>query len=556
MTEPYSLAVEPWLPVAMADGTRKFVSIRKIADPDILTINTGRADCDICLTEFLIGLAAIALAPDDERDWVDLFHNPPTPDVIDAALRPFAHALVLDGPGPRFLQDFDPLQGDEVPVSSLLMDQPGANTLKDNADHFVKRGQMRTLSRAGAAIALLTLQTSAPSGGAGHRTSMRGGGPVTTLVVPRLNGKPPNLWQLIWANTPLDYRVDPADAAKAMPWLAPTRTSAKGEPGATTTPAHPDFHRAQAFFGMPRRVRLNFAQNTGDQACDLLGHKDEIIVQNYVTRPYGFNYTDCIHPLSPYYKVDEKSNNWLPLHFKSSVISYKSWVGLTLRGTKSETRRPADVVHNFIGNRRRRLGIKESDLNRSIGLLACGYAMDNMKPLDFTEAMLPLISTGDPERDKDLADCALHMVQAAELTASQLLTALKIALFDPEKKNQPDSNKTVLDAPRARFWAETEADFYRLLAVAASIEQNPQAAHAMLDHVAAAWLPVICNAALRIFDETAPIDAPEDPDLEDIVKGRSLLHSSLFGYGAIGNKIYDALNISPPEKKKAQGNAA
>ncbi len=552
MTEPYSLAVEPWLPVAMADGTRKFIPIRDIANPDILTINIGRADCDICVTEFLIGLAAIALAPDDERDWLDLFHNPPTPDAIDAALKPFAHALVLDGPGPRFLQDFDPLQGDEVPVSSLLMDQPGAATLRDNADHFVKRGQVRTLSRAGAAIALLTLQTSAPSGGAGHRTSMRGGGPVTTLVVPRLNGKPPNLWQLIWANTPLEYRVDPANAAKAMPWLAPTRTSAKGDPGATTAPAHPDVHKAQTFFGMPRRIRLNFDQNTRDQPCDLIGLMDTIIAQNYVTRPYGVNYTNWIHPLSPYYKVNEQSSDWLPHHFKSSTISYRSWVGLTLRGGKG-TRLPADIVNHFRLSRIRGLGIKDSDLNRSGGLLACGYAMDNMKPLDFTEAMLPLISTGDKERDKDLADCALSMVEAAELTASQLLTALKVALFSGDKV---DNGKTLLDTPRARFWAETEADFYRLLAEVAGLEENPDAPFAMLDHIAATWLPIIRKAALRIFDETAPIDAPEEPDLEDIINGRSLLHFSLLGYGSMGKKIYKALRIPSPEKKKAEGKAA
>jgi CRISPR system Cascade subunit CasA len=553
MTEPYSLAVEPWLPVAMADGARTFIPIRDIANPNIIAVNTGRADCDISVTEFLIGLAAISLAPDDERDWVDLFHDPPTPEDIGAALQPFANALVLDGPGPRFLQDFEPLQGEEVPVSSLLMDSPGANTLKENADHFVKRGQVRTLSRAGAAIALLTLQTSAPSGGAGHRTSMRGGGPVTTLVVPRLNGKPPNLWQLIWANTLLDYRVDPADAAKAMPWLAPTRTSGKGEPGATTTPAHHDVvHKAQAFFGMPRRIRLNFAQNTGSQSCDLLGLKDAIIVQNYVTRPYGVNYTNWIHPLSPYYRQNEKTNDWLPLHFKSSVISYKSWVGLTLRGS-DKTRLPADVVHNFIKNRARSIGIKSGSESRSVGLLACGYAMDNMKPLDFTEAMLPLISTGDENRDRDLADCALSMVQAAELTASQLLTALKVALFSGEKV---DNSKTVLEAPRARFWAETEADFYRLLREAASVEEDPEAPYATLDHVAARWLPVIRNTALRIFDETAPIDAPENPDLEEIVKGRSLLHFCVLGYGPMGKKIYEALQITPPEKKKAQGKAA
>ena len=114
----------------------------------------------------------------------------------------------------------DPLDGGaKVPVSSLLMEMPGAQTLKDNADHFVKRGGASVLSRSGAAIALLTLQTSAPSGGAGHRTSLRGGGPATTLVIPRRKDKSPTLWQILWANVPEGFRIDPSDARKAMPWL-------------------------------------------------------------------------------------------------------------------------------------------------------------------------------------------------------------------------------------------------------------------------------------------------------------------------------------------------
>jgi len=551
MTEPYSLAVEPWLPVAMADGSRRFIQIRDIARPDILRVDTGRADCDISLTEFLIGLLAISMAPEKERDWVKRFHAPPTPDEIDAAIRPFAHALVLNGPGPRFLQDFEALQGEAVPVSSLLMDQPGANTLKDNADHFVKRGQTGTLSRAGAAIALLTLQTSAPSGGAGHRTSMRGGGPVTTLVIPRLdNIEPPTLWQILWANTPCGYRVDAADAAKAMPWLAPTRTSNKNE---ITTPSEEDaVHKAQAFFGIPRRIRLNFTLNQNLLTCDLLGSTDDVAVSSYITRPYGVNYTNWLHPLSPHYKQKETSQEVLPLHFKSSTVSYRQWIGLTLKDREG-LRLPAEIVHYFAQKRALTIGVKPSEMGQRIGLLACGYAMDNMKPLDFTEAMLPLISTGDPDRDADLGSCAYRMVAAAELAASQLLTALKIALFSGGKI---DNSKTVLDAPRARFWAETEAGFYDLLRKAAASENPPGEDYAVLSNTCAAWLPIIRNTAMRIFDETAPIDAPEDPDIGDIVQARSLLHFSLLGFGPTGKKLFSGLGITPPEVKKSKGKAA
>ena len=60
------------------------------------------------------------------------------------------------------MQDREELEGETVPVSGLLIDSPGANTLRKNADLFAKRGRAGTLSRTAAAMALYTLQTFAP----------------------------------------------------------------------------------------------------------------------------------------------------------------------------------------------------------------------------------------------------------------------------------------------------------------------------------------------------------------------------------------------------------
>jgi CRISPR system Cascade subunit CasA len=182
MPESFSLAGRPWLPVALTNGQREFVRLCDIFQPvngrPIVRVATGRPDCDISLTEFLIGLLAVAMGPKDQREWLKRYHDPPSAAEIEAALLPFAEALVLDGSGPRFFQDWAELEGGETPIEALFIDAPGNNTIKDNADHFVKRGRTSALSRSGAAIALLTLQTSAPLGGAGHRTSLRGGGPL------------------------------------------------------------------------------------------------------------------------------------------------------------------------------------------------------------------------------------------------------------------------------------------------------------------------------------------------------------------------------------------
>src|SRR5262249_18670827 len=192
-----------------------------------------------------------------------------------------------DGDGPRFFQDREALEGEATDIGALLIDAPGEKSIRDNADHFVKRGRTGVLSRAGAAIALLTLQTSAPTGGAGHRTSLRGGGPLTTLVLPGQPAKvEPTLWQLLWSNVPDEFHAEPADYKRVFPWLIPTRASDKTGETTTTDLVHP----AHAFFGMPRRVRLVFEPNTEKRACDLLGTIDDVVVTKYITRPSGNNY--------------------------------------------------------------------------------------------------------------------------------------------------------------------------------------------------------------------------------------------------------------------------
>ena len=192
-----------------------------------------------------------------------------------------------------------------------------------------------------------------------------------------------------------------------MPWLGPTRTSNKNE---STTPEH--VHPAQAFFGMPRRIRLNFVANTACLLCDLLGEIDEVAVQSYITRPYGTNYTSWgkSHPLSPYYRQREQDSEWLPLHFKSSAVGYRQWAG------SCSSIRMACAFHRitspFSSDERREAGISAGNEYRA-GILACGYAMDNMKPLDFTEAYLPIIVTETEDGDRELAIRASEMVKAA-----------------------------------------------------------------------------------------------------------------------------------------------
>lgn len=550
MTTPYCLLDEAWIPILRESGHRELVRPRDLttatAHGPILRIATGRPDCDISLTEFLIGLLAVTLGPESNREWAERYRAPPTAEDLEAALRPFERALLLDGDGPRFFQDLENLDGEPVSISGLMIEAPGGNTVKENADHFVKRGGTSILSRHGATLALLTLQTMAPSGGAGHRTSLRGGGPLTTLVVPTPHGKPATLWQRLWANVPGALRAAESDHARLFPWLAKTRVSDKT--GVETTPE--DVHAAQAFFGMPRRIRLVFEENTEKRRCDLTGLVDEVVVTSYVTRPWGTNYVRWSkgHPLSPYYRQKKTDLEFLPLHLQSSRIGYRQWLGLAYDDS-DELRVPAKVVTDFYVKRYAELPRSERPHLR---LLAAGYAMDNMKPLDFAEATMPLIVTGSAETDNELRDVAHRFVDAAEEAANQLVRAVRLALYG--EKGKADNSSTVLEPVRSRFWADTEDPFFATLHDVARRHEAPprdsdDAGRAIFDASAQAWIKTLRHHALTIFDETVPIDSAESGGITDLIKARKALVLMFDGRPPYAKALFNALDQPLKETK-------
>lgn len=550
MPEHFSLARQRWIPVALEDGQRAFVRPCEISEPyegkAILRIATGRPDCDVSLTEVLIGLLAASVGPSGEREWADLYLKPPSKAELEAALLRFEPALRLDGDGCRFFQDRETLEGATTPVEALFMDAP--------AEHFVKPGRISVLSRTGAAIALLTLQTSAPAGGAGHRTSLRGGGPLSTLAVPgTANDREPTLWQRLWANVPDDMKTeDGRTLSRVFPWLGNTRTSDLKNGGVSTAPE--DVDPAQCFFGMPRRIRLVFEPNTNGRACDLTGQVDDTVVTGYITRPWGTNYVSWSrgHPLSPYYKPKPTDTEYLPLHLQSSHVGYRDWLGMVVANHRTV---PAACIETF-RRRAREIAEHEPNAGRRSRLLVAGYAMDNMKPLDFGEAMLPLLVARTDKADDAIKDLTRAWVQAADGVSSQLVTAVRVALYGP--KGKADRDSATLGPVRARFWTETEPEFFRHLRAAADeIEAKAdELSDHLLDVQSAAggrWLRTLTRHALGIFDETVPLDDAESDRIRDVIDGRKLLVLTLKGYGAAGKALFHQLHQTVPETKGKNG---
>jgi CRISPR system Cascade subunit CasA len=526
--------------------------VSQIAADPVVALAAPRPDFDGALQEFLIGLLTVALQPADEAAWRVLWNAPPSSEQLQAALDTLPPAFDLDGDGPRFFQDLsaaDFIDVEPGPIEQLLIDTPGEQTTRLNKDLFVKRSRMERLGRPAAAMALLTMQTYAPSGGQGHRTSLRGGGPLTTLVDPRVDDGVQSraheqpLWRKLWANVqtraqwathaPLDA---PASLSAAFPWLAPTRTSGKNG-GTATTPA--DAHPLQAYFGLPRRIRLEFDAPGG---CDLTGRHDDRTVTGFRMRTYGVQYANWKHPLSPYYrtKIGEIP---LPVHGQPGGVAWRDWLGLALRVPDGVLREPASAVASF-ASRGPTINLNE------IRLHVFGYDMDNMKARGWTDALLPAFTVAD-ERQELLYNTATNLTDAAGMAATALHGAVKTALFQSAENASGDFGQVRLD-----LWAATERAFYDAMATIATPALTPEAAE---DEAAArrrSFATVLMTGAAKVFDQWCPPDGLAAEAMRRRVAARYSLITTLRGYSTLGERIFLSLGIGPPGGGKAARAAA
>ena len=549
MSEPavFNLINAAWLPVRRRSGAVEHIQPWRvtdgIAEDPFVAFAWPRPDFNGAAHEFLIGLLSTAAAPGDDEEWEDWWQSPPAPEILEERYARIAHAFDLDGPGPRFLQDIDPLEDAEnKEIAALLIDAPGAQTLRHNADLFVKRGGVLALSRAAAAMALFTLSAYAPAGGAGHRTSLRGGGPMTTLIVNDHEAYGATLWGRIWPNIESKRQIsrrvveakDPDDIGSIFPWFVPTRTSNSKEGGRLTTPS--DVHPLQVYWGMPRRIRLLF-EDAQNRPCSLIASQDSVVVTSYRTRNYGTNYSEGFeHPLSPHYRQKAGAVK-LPVHPRPGGVSYRLWPGLVIPSS-DKLREPAQVIRQWPERAPRRGQTR---------FAAFGYDMDNMKARAWIESEMPLWFLPDAASREWLVQFIERATAGADGVSRLLTSAVKSALC-----NRPSDAKGNYGFIAERFFRETEGAFYAAVRDAVTSIQNDPDVDDPTINVRENWAPTMAAAALRLFDEYATGDGLEDRDMHRHVKARFFLALALAGRGKFGRALFERdLGIASPEPARA-----
>lgn len=530
-----NIVQDAWLPYRMRDGTEQILPISAICDPEVIDFALPRADFQGAAYQFAIGILQTVFAPEDEEEWHELYEEPPNAEILQSAFAKVAHGFNVTGDGPLFMQDYDSLSSAKsTPVSGLLIEAPGGNTLKLNTDHFVKRGIFECLSLEMAALALFTLQINAPSGGQGHRTGLRGGGPLTTLVLPQQQDA--SLWQKVWFNVinkeSWDYDEPDFHGADLFPWLAPTRTSEKKG----TEVYAKDVHALHMYWAMPRRIRLEVEES--EAVCQLSGRSSTKVVRTYRTQNYGFNYSGSwSHPLTPYrFNPVKPEEDHLSVKGQPGGITYKIWDVLTLQSER-EGQIPARVVREF--NRLRPDFItRQSEIPN---LWVFGFDLDNMKARGWYSLHMPLFQIA-PEKQEALLQEVKQLQQLASETLWQCRTQIKSAWF--EKPGEAKGDTSFVDLV---FWQQTESSFFRAVARLASSAQNT--APRLDSDQAREWLTVLKQTATDLFDEYVLSELYGDRSMERKIQARRKLSGWLYGGKPI--KAFCEANDMKTQKEKA-----
>lgn len=437
-----------------------------------------------------------ACPPEDDEAWENIWDEGFDEADLQQSLQNLSPAFHFGPEKPAFLQDFSTLAVDNSSIAGLLIDAPGGNTQKLNKDHFIKRASYQRFCPHCTAMALYTVQTNSPAGGAGFRVSMRGGGPMTTLMAPQDDGQP--LWRKLWLNVlPDETSIDSGQYPLIFPWLAETRSSESPKNITTPENAHP----LQAYWGMPRRLEIDFTHTeTGN--CDLCGEFHSALLTQILSKNYGVQYDGWRHPLSPYRQaLKDDGASWIPLKGQPGGLVYKDWLGLVVKTADKFNRTvPASVVRNISGVKTR--------------LWCFGFDMDNAKARCWYEHRLPVSALS--RLDAEYLERNLQLAgQLAINSLSLLKTALKEAWF--EMPSEAKGNYSAIDLA---FWQQTEPAFRQLWQ---QLTETPDTLQPQAREALRCWMTDLQHYIFDAFDRSALTNPDFTVELTRIVTARRKL---------------------------------
>lgn len=255
-----SLLIDPMFPVIRKDGTRDIIALcdltSKVQDNPIVSLDFARSDFEVFGLEIFIGTLQTLFTPADDKKWLHLLKNPPTPADLRKAFKPEASIFRTDS----FMQAPSTATFKEdatTTVALLLSEQPGKTTIENERDFLHKNRNGTVMCPICTMVSLYGHNIHAGAGGNRHNRS-----PLCCAANLAATGT--TLWETVWFNVLPATRIS-GDPKTAYPWLKPYETEINS------------LDDYGAWWIMPRRVRAVFLE--GSETCSICGEETKVFVK-------------------------------------------------------------------------------------------------------------------------------------------------------------------------------------------------------------------------------------------------------------------------------------
>lgn len=530
----YDLLREDWIPVRRESGATERIPPHRVTDghdqDPIVEVASPRPDFDGALTQFLVGLLQTENAPPHEDAWEELFHEPPSPEDLGDAFAKAPPAFDLTHPEDPFMQD-PSVEEEKDPraLDRLLIDGASEKSRNENRDHFVKAEENPAACLSCTAAAIHTFQINGPEGGRSYFTSLRGGGPATTI----LTGD--TLWKTLWLNVLPDGALEREHGwtgertpAGIYPWLDEIPREKR-----TVTPA--DLHPLHVFWSTSKRLLLD-SGSTFLGTCSICGRPDRTCIDQYYTYWKGFDYDGAwIHPLTPYVLQDDDPPS--SIKARRGFNTYRHWLGLVLNDG-GDNQQPALAVQRYLSERARFMGP-----THSLRLWAFGYDMEQNEPKGWNEGQMPVF-TVEKALIPALETQVHRLVESADYLADRTYLAARDALLaDPKDADRQDA---LLRSVVEDFWTGTEVAFYETLEALVERLENDEPT----DSLMRAWFERLRDTSLDLFDQRVRGGRFGVRRPRQIVEARRELVSRIHG-----SKVRDLLDLPENDVRSSRRRA-
>lgn len=273
-----NLLEDPWIPVRADGGTGAFrlLTYRELlCEPGNWQVSLPRDDLELACVQLLVCMTQVMFLPEDDPALRARSAAPLSPEDFSAGVEPCKDWFDLDHPTQPFMQSRGVKAAENTPIQKLLIGLPEGN----NHAFFNEAGEVRCLSGSLAAIGLFNQASNSPSFGGGFKGSLRGGAPITTLVV----GK--TLRDTVWRNVLTRPRIVgrqitiPGFEQDQPTWVKPITEK--------ETIHWNEIGLVRGLFWQPARVEL--AKSAVVAPCDVLGSDAVPVYTGF--RKEKFNFT-------------------------------------------------------------------------------------------------------------------------------------------------------------------------------------------------------------------------------------------------------------------------